>query len=63
MKLSIKWSIIGFFLPIIGVIIGCMFLKKNEYFARSIRRGSAISTIILVLVGSILLYYFAFKQK
>ena len=63
MKLSIKWSIIGFFLPIIGIIIGITFREKNECFSRSMKRGSALSTIILVLVASILLYYFAFKQK
>ncbi|MBP5446012.1 MAG: hypothetical protein J6Y28_07570 [Acholeplasmatales bacterium] len=63
MKLSIKWSILGFFLPIIGVIIGHFLLKKNEMVARSIRRGSALSTIIFVLVGSFLIYYFAFFKK
>ena len=61
MKLSIKWSIVGFFLPIIGIIIGQILLKKKEIFARSIRRGSALSTVIIVIVGAILLYYFAFK--
>ena len=59
LKLSIGWSILGFFLPIIGVIIGHFMLKKNEMIARSIRRGSALSTIIVVLAASFLIYYFA----
>ena len=61
LKLSIKWSIIGFILPIIGVIIGIIFMKKNEYIFGSIRRGSALSTAILLIVGTILIYYFSFK--
>ena len=63
MKLSIGWSILGFFLPIIGVIIGHFLLKKNERVARSLRRGSALSTIIVVLAASFLIYYFAFVKK
>ena len=63
LKLSIWWSVLGFFLPIIGVIIGYFIKKKNERIGRSIRRGSAISTIIVVLTGSILIYYFAFAKK
>ena len=63
LKLSIWWSVLGFFLPIIGVIIGFFIKKKNERIGRSIRRGSAISTIIVVLTGSILIYYFAFAKK
>ncbi|MCR5307833.1 MAG: hypothetical protein K6E24_02420 [bacterium] len=61
MKLSVKWSILGFLIPIIGVIIGHFLIKKNEYVFRSIRRGSALSTIIVVIAGAILIYYFAFK--
>ena len=61
LKLSIKWSILGFFLPIIGILIGYLLLKKNEILARSIRRGSAISSVIIIIIGSILMYYFLFK--
>ena len=62
-KLLLKTNCKAFFLPIIGIIIGITFREKNECFSRSMKRGSALSTIILVLVASILLYYFAFKQK
>ena len=62
MKLSIWWSILGFFLPIIGIFIGHFIMKKNEMIARS-RRGSALSTIIVVLAASFLIYYFALVKK
>ena len=54
------WSIVGFFLPIIGIILFPIFKKKNEYVFRSIRRGSAISSILVVLALSIFIYYIAF---
>ena len=63
LKLSIWWSILGFFLPIIGIFIGHFIMKKNEMIARSIRRGSALSTIIVVLAASFLIYYFALVKK
>ena len=63
LKLSIWWSVLGFFLPIIGVIIGYFIKKKNERIGRSIRRGSALSTIVVVLAASFLIYYFALVKK
>ena len=59
LKLSIKWSILGFFLPLIGIVVGKMIYLKNESRARSIMRGSAISAIILVLGGFFLIYLLA----
>lgn len=61
MKLSVMWSIVGFFLPIIGIIVGKRAMIKDEAIGRSIRRGSALSTLLIVLVGAILLVYFASK--
>lgn len=61
MKLSIKWTILGLFLPLIGILIGFLLIKKNEYIARSIRRESAISSVLITIIGSILMYYFLFK--
>lgn len=61
MKLSIKWSIIGFFIPIVGIIVGKRIMISNEALGRSLRRGSAFSTMVVILVGAILLVYFASK--
>lgn len=63
MKLSIKWSIIGFFMPIVGIFVGKNVMKRDEALGRSIRRGAALSTIILVLAASFLIYYFALIKK
>jgi hypothetical protein len=43
--------------------MGMQIMKRDEAKGRSIRRGSALSTIILVLAASFLIYYFALLKK
>jgi len=50
-------------MPIVGIFVGKNVMKRDEALGRSIRRGSALSTIILVLAASFLIYYFALIKK
>lgn len=59
MKLSIKLSILGFFLPVLGILIGNRFIWANKKIeGRSIRRGSAISTILVFFAIFLILVYY-----
>lgn len=56
-KLNTKLTIIGLFLPLIGIFFSGFFTDNIK--ARSLRKGSALSTLILLIAGFILLFIIA----
>ncbi len=47
MKYNTKWTIIGLFIPIVGIIIASRMTNKEN--SCSLRRGSAITTLAIFI--------------
>lgn len=56
-KLNIKFIILGLCLPLIGMFISGFFTDTIK--ARSIRKGSALMTLILIAIGFVIIFIIA----
>lgn len=49
MKFDNRLVVLGFLIPLIGIVIGHYVMITNEIKGRSIRKGSAISSLLVVI--------------
>lgn len=55
-KANPKYLILGLFLPIIGIILANMLFDERDQ--RSLKKGSAITSLLLVVIASFLIIYY-----
>lgn len=56
-KGSIGWGILGFFFPLIGIILAVIWNEDQQYNSMALKRGAAIGFLVWIVVNMLKFVY------